>query len=141
VGVDPLIEDTRGEFLRIKALGEFLPFRENVFDHVLFATSLDHFVDPNVALSAAVRVCKPDGEIDIWLGEKRGDTPKPVISPEWYRRLQKPPLAEDVFHMKRLKKEDFTLLVQNVGLTIAQTESHRMDEYRVNHFYRLRTGK
>lgn len=140
VGVDPLIEDTLGEYLRFKALGEFLPFRVGVFDHVLFSTTLDHFVDPATALRAAARVCKPDGEIDIWLGEKHPDAPRPAFSPEWYRRLEKPALAEDLFHVKRLNKIDFQKVVQSVGLVIAETETHRVDDYRANHFYRLKLG-
>lgn len=103
IGVDPLIDDTPGEYLMIKALSEFLPFRDEVFDHVLFSTTLDHFINPVAALKVAAKVCKLEGEIDIWLGEKHPDAPRPAFSPEWYRRLQKPPLADDLFHVKRLK--------------------------------------
>jgi SAM-dependent methyltransferase len=141
VGVDPLIDDAPGEYLRIKALGEFLPFRAEVFDHVLFSTTLDHFIDPVTALKVAARVCKPNGEIDIWLGEKHPDAPRPPASPEWYRRLTKPRLAEDLFHVKRLSRAEFARTARTAGLTIAQAETHAVDEYRANHFYRLRTGK
>lgn len=141
VGIDPILEDISGRFLRIKALAEFLPFKTRIFDHVLFSTTLDHFVDPVVALQAAAKVCKVGGEIDVWLGEKSADAPKPAVSPEWYRRLQKPLLAEDLFHVKRLDTDDFFLLAQKVGLTIVETETNRVDEFRVNHFYRLKVGK
>lgn len=140
VGVDPLIDDTPGEYLRVKALGEFLPFRAGVFNHVLFSTTLDHFIDPVSALKSAARVCRPDGEIDIWLGEKRADAPKPAVSPEWYLHLQKPANAEDLFHIKRLNKTDFIKVIQSVGMVVEDMETHRVDDYRANHFYRLRIG-
>jgi ubiquinone/menaquinone biosynthesis C-methylase UbiE len=140
VGIDPLIDDEAGEYLRLKALGEFLPFRAGTFDQVLFSTTLDHFVDPLVALKSAERVCKSGGEIVIWLGEKHPDAPRPPISPEWYLRLQKPSLAEDVFHVKRLNHADFAHIVDSAGLRFVEKETHRVDEYRVNHFYRLKSG-
>jgi SAM-dependent methyltransferase len=138
VGVDPLIEDIPGEFIRLKALAEFLPFRNNVFDHILFGTSLDHFVDPAAALKTAAQVCKPAGEIDIWVGEKVASAPKPSVSPEWYRQLQKPNLAEDLFHIKRWSGKALTDLAIAAGLTLVQTEVHTLDKYRTNYFYRLR---
>ncbi len=139
VGIDPLIDDAPGEYLRIKGLGEFLPFRPETFDHVLFSTTLDHFVDPVTALRAAARVCKPGGEIDIWLGEKSADAPKPAESPDWYLRLQKPQHADDLFHVKRLSKAEFVEVIQTAGLKIVQTETHDVDPYRANHFYRIAT--
>ena len=141
VGVDPLIEDAPGEFIRLKALAEFLPFRESIFDHVLFGTSLDHFADPVAALKAAARVCKSAGEIDIWVGEKTVNAPKPAVSPKWYRQLQKPDLAEDLFHIKRLSSKDFIDIASAAGLTLVQTEIQTVDEFRKNYFYRLKTGK
>jgi SAM-dependent methyltransferase len=140
VGVDPLIEDSPGEFIRLKALAEFLPFRADVFDHILFVTSLDHFAEPITALKAAARVCKPAGEIDIWLGEKTANAPKPAMSPDWYRRLRKPDLAEDLFHIKRLSDKAFSDLAAAAGLTLVQIEIHTVDEFRKNYFYRLKTG-
>ncbi len=138
VGIDPLLEDVPGEFIKIKALGEFLPFRANVFDHVLFSTTLDHFVDPSIALKAAARVCNHNGEIDIWLGEKHPDAPRPIISPEWYISLQKPDLAEDLFHIKRLNRDEFLELIWKTDLMVVDMESHPVDNFRVNHFYRLK---
>jgi SAM-dependent methyltransferase len=141
VGVDPLIDDMPGEYLRLKALGEFLPFRPHVFDQILFSTTLDHFVDPVVALNAAANVCKLDGEIVIWLGEKAPNTPPSAFSPEWYLSLRKPSLSEDLFHVKRLNNADFNKLVESVELTIVESEVHQVDQYRANHFYRLKLGK
>jgi len=140
VGIDPLIGDLSGEYLRFQGLGEFLPFQPKVFDHVLFATSLDHFVDPVAVLESAAKVCKKDGEIDVWLGEKKTNAPRPAISPEWYRRLHKPELADDLFHFKRLNISDFSEIVDQTSLRITETKVQTVDEYRANYFYRLRNG-
>ncbi len=137
VGIDPLINDEPGEYLRFKGLGEFLPFRPHTFDHVLFSTTMDHFVDPVVALKSAAKACKLDGEIDIWLGEKSADAPRPAKSPEWYLRLQKPQHAEDLFHVKRLSRTEFVEVVRTAGLKIVEAETHEVDQYRANHFYRI----
>jgi SAM-dependent methyltransferase len=140
VGVDPLITDAQGRYPKVKALAEYLPFYENTFDHVLFSTSLDHFVDAIAALKEARRVCKRSGEIDVWLGEKKPGSPKPSRSPDWYRRLTKPELAEDLFHIKRLHVSDFLKDVESAGLAIVQTESHNVDEYRTNYFFKVKSS-
>jgi len=138
IGIDPLAGSQQSNYLTLKALAEYLPFRGNVFDRVLFSTTLDHFVDPIGALREAARVCKASGEIDVWLGEKRPGAPKPSTSPEWYTRLQKPDLAEDVFHLKRLSSVEFQTMTIKAAVKIVQTESHRIDEYRTSYFYRLK---
>src|SRR5262249_30276809 len=40
------------------------------FDHVLFATSLDHMLNPHKTLLEAKRVIKPKGKINIWITYK-----------------------------------------------------------------------
>jgi len=139
VGVDPLIETSSGQYLQLRALAEHLPFRSGVFDHVVFATSLDHFVDPVRALREAGRTCRADGEIDVWIGEKRAGAPPPTESPEWYRRLERPVGSEDLFHIKRLDMEDLTGFVGEAGLRALDYEVRRVDEYRTNHFFRLKS--
>jgi SAM-dependent methyltransferase len=141
VGIDPLADINPAEFLKFVGLGEFLPFVTGTFDHVLFSTTLDHFVDPAQALIEAGRVLKPTGEIDVWLGEKDAAAPKPAVSPEWYHRLKRPELADDLFHIKRMNDGDFQALVGHAGLTIVDGERHQIDAYRANCFYRLRARK
>lgn len=140
VGVDPLVDDAPSEFPRLKALAEYLPFQDHVFDHVLFSTTLDHFAEPLVALNEAVRVCKIDGEVDVWFGEKSQNAPRPLQSPEWYQQLQKPELAEDIFHIKRLNGVEINWLTTQAGLIIVDSQIHKIDEYRTNYFYRLKTA-
>jgi len=140
VGVDPLADEGPSEFLKFAALAECLPFRANVFDHVLFSTTLDHFVDPTRALAEASRVAARGGEIDVWLGEKRPGAPRPSDSPDWYRRLTKPAGAEDLFHVTRLSPDAFERVALAAGLVVSDRGSHQVDAYRTNHFYRLTSG-
>jgi ubiquinone/menaquinone biosynthesis C-methylase UbiE len=119
-------------------LSEFLPFRSQAFDHVVFATSLDHIIDPARALHEALRVCRAGGEIDIWNGEKREGTPRAPANHEWYGRMERPQGAEDVFHMRRLRSSELKKLFAEVGVLLAEEQAHRIDEFRSNFFYRLR---
>lgn len=69
VGIDPLRGERERSFDFVQGIGEYLPFRDGTFDQVLFATSLDHLLDPVRALREAVRVLAPGGTIEIWSGE------------------------------------------------------------------------
>jgi SAM-dependent methyltransferase len=137
VGVDPLIKTPSPHYLQLRALAEYLPFRPETFDQVVLATSLDHFVDPVQALREVRRVCRKDGVIALWLGEKQPGAPRPSVSPEWYIRLERPPDAEDVFHLKRLDVTDVERFVAEADLRTLAHERRPLDTYRVNHFYRL----
>jgi SAM-dependent methyltransferase len=69
IGLDPYAQ---GKEFRVVGLGEVLPFGEDLFDAVIFNTSLDHILDYHTALEEAKRVLKPGGSIVIatyaWLG-------------------------------------------------------------------------
>jgi SAM-dependent methyltransferase len=73
VGIDPLRGIQPRGFDFVQGLGEFLPFRADTFDRVLFATSLDHCLNPVRCLLEARRVLKADGEIIVWYGEPESD--------------------------------------------------------------------
>lgn len=138
VGVDPLVGEREGGFERFRALAEHLPFSGGSFDVVLFAGTLDHFVDPGAALAEAVRVLRSGGTISVYLGHKRPGAPKPAVSHDWYEALEVPEGAEDRFHMERFGPDEATALFATGGLEIVDQEDHRVDAWRSYHFYRLR---
>jgi SAM-dependent methyltransferase len=138
VGVDPLIETTNTDYTQLRALGEFLPFRNSVFHHVVFATSIDHFIEPNFALKEAFRVCQKGGEIDIWFGEKIPNAPAKQTSPDWFKTLIKPEEAEDCFHFKRLSSKEFEKKLTVLGMNIIEKVVLRVDKYRNNLFYKVK---
>ncbi len=140
VGVDPLVGEREARYERHRALAEHLPFADDGFDVVLFAGTLDHFVDPAVALAEAVRVLRPGGTIAVYLGHKREGAPKPAVSHDWYEALEVPEGAEDRFHMERFGPDEATALFARAGLAVVDQEDHRVDDWRSYHFYRLVPG-
>ncbi len=137
IGIDPLEGHQPKDFAFVQGLGEYLPFKNNLFDQVLFVTSLDHFIDPIIALKEARRVLKDTGSICVWLGEKDKNTPKPTTSPEWYKALQIPEGAEDPFHYRRFSVNEFKEFLPIAELKISEEQIIVVDEWRKNCFYRL----
>jgi SAM-dependent methyltransferase len=137
IGIDPLVGEQPRDFAFVQGLGEYLPFQANLFDQVLYVTSLDHFIDPVITLIEAKRIIKPEGDICVWIGEKDKNAPKPAISPEWYQKLQVPEGAEDPFHFKRFSIQEFEGYIAKAGLQIKENVIHVVDEWRKNCFYKL----
>lgn len=65
VGLDPLVGTQPREFPFVHGLAEVLPFEDNLFDHVVYASSIDHLLDYNLALHEAARILKPGGRVHI----------------------------------------------------------------------------
>ncbi|MDG2450045.1 MAG: methyltransferase domain-containing protein [Saprospiraceae bacterium] len=122
VGIDPLVGSQPRDFTFFRALGEYLPFQDNIFDQVIFATSLDHFLDPFIALMEAKRVTKNDGEILVLMGEKLEAvrSGKPKRTNAWYEELKIPAGADDRFHYRKFSVKEFENLVKRSDLSIKQ---------------------
>ncbi len=69
VGIDPLVGVQPRDFEFVKGVGEYLPFRDESFDRVLFATSIDHMLSPALGIVSAARVTKRGGTLSVWIGE------------------------------------------------------------------------
>jgi SAM-dependent methyltransferase len=136
VGIDPLRGDQPRDFAFVQGLGEYLPFREDLFDQVLFVTSLDHFIDPRRPLDEARRVVKPGGDVCIWIGEKDKSAPKPTQSYGWYEKLVVPAGAEDRFHYRRFGRAELEAWFAEVGLVVRERDVIEVDQWRRNLFYR-----
>lgn len=139
IGIDPLMGNSTRKFIFVCGLGEYLPFKEGVFDQVLFVTSLDHVIDPVVVLEEAKRVLKSDGDICIWIPEKAKNCPPPKKSHEWYDNLEKPDNAEDKFHFRRIYEDimDYEILPKNY-LKIINKRIERVNAWKRNLFYKVR---
>lgn len=74
IGIDPLVGVEPREFDFIQGIGEYLPFADETFDRVLFATSLDHMLVPTRTLAEARRVVRRDGLVSIWFSEHHHGT-------------------------------------------------------------------
>lgn len=69
VGIDPLNGVQPRDFEFVKGIAEYLPFKDESFDRVLFATSIDHVLSPSLAVREAARVTKAGGAVVVWFGE------------------------------------------------------------------------
>jgi SAM-dependent methyltransferase len=67
-GIDPLRGVAARDFTFVRGLAEHLPFADGTFDRVLFATSLDHLLDPERALRESARVLARGGRVIVWCG-------------------------------------------------------------------------
>lgn len=123
VGIDPLEGEPDREFEFVVGIGEYLPFRTDSLDQVLFATSLDHMLIPERAIAEAARVTRPGGAVNVWFGElKRKPDPvqrlrtlvghaleraglrqkvavEPAAEPEYLSHIEQPEGAIDKFHV------------------------------------------
>jgi len=137
IGIDPLVGEQPKEYAFVHALGEYLPFRNNLFDQALFVTSLDHFNDPFLGLMEAKRVIKPKAHIFIWIGTKDKNAPNSPDSPKWYKELKIPEGSEDEFHKKRFTDEYLCKLIKEVKLQLKCKENIITDKWKKSIFYKL----
>jgi SAM-dependent methyltransferase len=86
VGIDPLAGANPRQFDFVQGVGEYLPFPDQTFDSVLFATSLDHVLVPSKVLNETRRVLKPSGTVNIWFGHHHEDGAAP--GQDWKRRAR-----------------------------------------------------
>jgi len=67
-GIDP-IDDKSFKGMRITGCAEFMPFRDNLFDALIFATSLDHVCSVEQTIGEVYRVLSEDGKVIIWMAD------------------------------------------------------------------------
>lgn len=136
-GIDPIVGAQPRPFAFLLGLGEYLPFRDKLFDQVIFVTSLDHFIDPRIPLFESKRVLKDNGTICIWHGEKDKNILKRIQKNKWYEDLVIPEGAEDKFHFKRFSIHELENYLKDVKLSIIDKVVTYVDEWRSNIFLRL----
>jgi ubiquinone/menaquinone biosynthesis C-methylase UbiE/uncharacterized protein YbaR (Trm112 family) len=130
VGVDPLRGAQPRAFAFAQAIAEYLPFRDGVFDRVLFATSIDHVLLPELALAEARRVSKPGGMVCVWTGEAAPPPPPEglrerlrrkrgvveITTPRVTMRFRVPRGAADAFHAAHPSVEQLEQWLKRAGL-------------------------
>ena len=68
-GIDP-IDDRSFSGMRITGCGEFMPFEDNQFDAVIFATSLDHVCSLKKTINESNRILSKNGKVLIWMSDR-----------------------------------------------------------------------
>ena len=64
-GIDPIILPAVQTFPYVRALSEYIPFKDNTFSHLVVIGALDHFRDLNAFFLEAIRVLKANGKLHI----------------------------------------------------------------------------
>lgn len=116
-GIDPM-EDRSFKGVRVVGCSEFMPFEDEQFDALIFATSLDHVCSLECTISESSRILVDGGKILIWMSNHRQSlfswsrswfrtklmnlkkgyrTDKFIVYPNWIV-LYRPHGAVDPFH-------------------------------------------
>lgn len=147
VGIDPLPGEPERAFEFVQGIGEYLPFRSDALDQVLFATSLDHMLVPPRAIAEAARVIRPGGAVNVWFGEldrPHGGAVQRVAGrvralagralgraeasedapaePDYIARLEQPEGAVDKFHVAHPGEPEIAAWFAAAGLETADVE-------------------
>jgi SAM-dependent methyltransferase len=65
IGIDPALGDIARRFPFVQGLGEYLPFRTEVFDGALYSLVLSNLLDPPQAMRQTRRALKPGGRVYV----------------------------------------------------------------------------
>lgn len=66
IGIDPFFGHIARQFPFAQAVAEYLPFRPQIFDGLLYAGTIDFGIDPVRSLRRARTVIRPQGRLFIW---------------------------------------------------------------------------
>ena len=119
VGIDPF-EPEDPDFYYLKAICEYLPFKDDSFDAVVFGTSYDHVLDVQQSLAECKRVLKPGGRALLWEGRH--------LNPRTEFTLPVPEGAEDPFHLKKYTPEEILGQFEAAGLHVVFHADVRFSE-------------
>lgn len=132
VGIDPLPGAQPRAFAFAQAIAEYLPFRDGVFDRVLFATTVDHVLLPDLALAEARRVSKPGATICVWFAEATAPPLRErlrrrlgimqVTTPRATMRFRVPKGAVDAFHAVHPSVEQVEDWLEQAGLRVVESQ-------------------
>lgn len=98
-GLDPLPPSGKHPFVYEQGIGEFIPWCDNSFDCVIFATSLDHVFLLDKVLSETKRVCRNSGKVLFWVSFDENAVEYNPYDPNFE--------AYDSFHMFHHSKEQY----------------------------------
>jgi SAM-dependent methyltransferase len=113
LGLDPFASDNTK--FKVIGVGETLPFKSEIFDVVLFNTSLDHILDYNTAIEEAYRVLKSGGVLVISI----------LI---WHKNAT---LLRDMVHFHHFRDFEIVGALSQKGTIIKQKEyPYKGDENR-----------
>ena len=128
IGIDPFEGDKQREFEFVNAKSENLPFRDSVFDGVLFGTSLDHVIDVKKSISEAYRVLKVGGHLFVWTAIKKNDKKYQV----WLNK--KKPAKYDSFHLQAFTDDSIRELLFDFIFIEKKRVSPKVNNESIYHY-------
>jgi SAM-dependent methyltransferase len=121
LGLDPNT-NSKSAVNKIFALGEFLPFKNETFDCVMFNTSADHILDVKKAITEAKRVLRPNGKILF-------------ATLVWLNNLE---LYKDNVHFHHFSPGEIESLFENTEIEYLRTYPYSTDKHRYGAFFSAR---
>jgi len=118
VGVDPMGVFGEREFPFVQAFGDFLPFKSEAFDGVMFSSSFDHTISPTRALKEALRVLKPGGYCVLFETMRDRD----VHYQSWLDRARYSLARYNPHHNWAFSAEDIFAIARMFGLDLITFE-------------------
>lgn len=109
IGIDPLVLKDGYAFPFLEGMGEYLPFRDDIFDAVIAIEVFDHILDPVRAVSEILRVLKIGGNLHIFVGF--GDKEDSQVKDE--RKNSPFFIKESDVHLHIFTESDFKSLILN----------------------------
>lgn len=129
VGIDPLVnagkENTDGKIHLLRSIGEFLPFQDNSFDFVCFATSFDHVIDPINVLRETRRIIKKNGIAVFWISD----------DPSKWRNLAKRTFRKIKRLLRKEQKRDSSLQDQESIICSMEIPPDAVDQFHLRHVH------
>lgn len=124
VGIDPF-SSFNGDF-KIVATGEFLPFKNESFDVVMFNTSLDHILDYHTGIDEAFRILKPGGVLIV----------STII---WKERAN---LLSDAVHFHHFREYEISGCLSEKGILVNEIRyNYKSDMHRYGLYVAYRKNK
>ncbi len=111
-GMDPFTGDEPRTFPFAQAYGEYIPFKEDTFDTVLYASVIDHLYDPLRSLRDANRVLKEDGSLMIWYSDAGFGLPYLV----W--KMKRKPAQYNKHHQWGFTERSMKALAKKAGFKV-----------------------
>lgn len=132
-GIDPVDPFEPHPFTFVRGIAECVPFPDRSFDVVIAATSLDHSLSLDRALSEIRRVIKPGGSFLVWDGFVKG-------SPR-YDPSKTDLVPVDDFHFFHFDESWFDVIMEEHGFTVREKlvydPSPHNPQYCASYFYSL----
>lgn len=111
-GLDPYLGDQERVFPFVVGVAEYLPFKNGSFDNAVFATTIDHIINPEWAVIDALRVLKPGGLLMLWYSDRPVDV-------RYLLRKLRVTSKYNKHHMYGFRDETLTKLVVECGFEVA----------------------